>query len=53
MTDKKIKLNAIDRARKMEQENYRLKAENEDLRTIIAEQADALVELAEIITEEV
>ena len=46
-----IILNLKQRLYKAERENEMLKAENKELRTITEEQADALIELAEIIEE--
>lgn len=46
------KLSPADRARKAEQENMKLREELAAANEVISEQADALIELAEIITEE-
>lgn len=51
--EKSIKESLLKRVRKAEAENTALKLENSELKTIVEEQADALIELADIITEEV
>jgi hypothetical protein len=45
------KKTAIERIRELEGENRRLQNENQTLQEIVEEQSDALIELAEIISE--